>query len=97
MPERNRRRPQVAAALIFLSMLSAGARVHDAVDRAGGPSTDADLDGLNLAAALADGQRLYVPAIGDVPGDEATAAEDAGEDEEGRDGAGEQCGRPCHR
>ena len=28
MPERNRRRPQVAAALIFLSMLSAGARAE---------------------------------------------------------------------
>lgn len=51
-------------------VLSDGARVHDAIDRAGGPSAGADLDGLNLAAALADGQRLYVPAIGDLePGE----------------------------
>ncbi|MCB0966374.1 MAG: ComEA family DNA-binding protein [Ilumatobacter sp.] len=44
--------------------LSAGERVHHAIARAGGATTDADLDALNLAEPLADGQRLYVPAVG---------------------------------
>ena len=38
----------------------------DAVTVAGGPIADADLDGLNLAAPLADGQRVYVPHAGEV-------------------------------
>jgi competence protein ComEA len=46
--------------------LDAGARVIDAVRAAGGPARDADLDGLNLAAALVDGQRVYVPVEGEV-------------------------------
>lgn len=46
--------------------LTSGDRVTDAVDRAGGPTPDADLDGLNLASSVADGQRIYVPAIGEV-------------------------------
>lgn len=41
-------------------------RVHDAIERAGGASDDADLDALNLALPLTDGQRLYVPALGEV-------------------------------
>jgi competence protein ComEA len=46
--------------------LPPAARVIDAVTVAGGPTGDADLDGLNLAAALADGQRVYVPHAGEV-------------------------------
>jgi competence protein ComEA len=41
-------------------------RVHDAIERAGGASTGADLDALNLAQQLSDGQRLYVPSVGEV-------------------------------
>jgi competence protein ComEA len=46
--------------------LAAGARVVDAVHAAGGPVPGADLDALNLAAVLADGQRVYVPVEGEV-------------------------------
>lgn len=44
----------------------AAPRVNDAIERAGGATADADLDALNLAQALADGQRVYVPTIGEV-------------------------------
>lgn len=43
-----------------------GARVVDVVDAAGGAAPDADLDGLNLAAAVVDGERVYVPVAGEV-------------------------------
>ena len=54
--------------------LGAGARVADLVAAAGGPSPGADLDAVALAAKLADGQRVYVPALGEVPGGSAVAA-----------------------
>jgi competence protein ComEA len=38
-----------------------GARVADALARAGGPSAEADLAALNLAAPLVDGQQIAVP------------------------------------
>lgn len=47
-------------------VLPAGARVVDAVDRAGGATPTAELDGLNLAAPVVDGQRIYVPEAGEV-------------------------------
>ncbi len=43
-----------------------GDRVSDAVAAAGGAGPEADLDGLNLAAPLSDGQRIYVPRVGEV-------------------------------
>jgi competence protein ComEA len=46
--------------------LATWARVHTAIDAAGGATPDADLDGLNLASPLADGQRIYVPVAGEV-------------------------------
>lgn len=49
--------------------LVAGARVADLIDAAGGPTPDADVDQLNLAAPVADGERVYVPRAGEiVPG-----------------------------
>jgi competence protein ComEA len=45
--------------------LGSGARVYEAIDRAGGITDDADVDALNLAAPLADGTRIYVPAVGE--------------------------------
>jgi competence protein ComEA len=41
--------------------LPAGSRVTDAVDRAGGPTGEALVDSINLAAKLADGQQVVVP------------------------------------
>jgi competence protein ComEA len=54
-----------------LHRLPAGARVADAVAAAGGYADTADLvaaaRSLNLAAALVDGQQIYVPVVGDPP------------------------------
>jgi competence protein ComEA len=68
--------------------LPAGARVVDALRAAGGTTSDADLQALNKAAPIRDGQRIYVPRPGELvpasaPGDpqlkvdlnQATAAE----------------------
>src|SRR4051794_1972924 len=43
-----------------LVRLAAGARVQDAVDRAGGLTRDADPDQLNLAQPLADGEQVLI-------------------------------------
>ena len=45
-----------------LVRLAEGARVADALERAGGPSRRADLTLVNLAAPVADGQQIVVPA-----------------------------------
>jgi competence protein ComEA len=55
-----------------------GSRVADAVERAKGATGDAVLDGINLAARLADGQQVVVPAkagdgTGAAPAGAATA------------------------
>ncbi|HEV7888389.1 MAG TPA: helix-hairpin-helix domain-containing protein [Acidimicrobiales bacterium] len=41
------------------------ARVQDVVAAAGGPAPDADLELVNLAAPVADGERVYVPRRGE--------------------------------
>ncbi|KQO65056.1 helix-hairpin-helix domain-containing protein [Curtobacterium sp. Leaf261] len=46
--------------------LAAGDRVQDALEAAGGAGADADLARLNLARVLVDGERLYVPRVGEV-------------------------------
>ena len=51
-----------------LVRLPAGARVAEAVLRAGGPDRKADLTGVNLAAQVEDGQQVVVPTAGAVPG-----------------------------
>ena len=55
-----------------LVRLRKGARVADAVARAGGLTRRAARDGVNLAAPVADGQQVLVPAR--VPGGGAGAA-----------------------
>ena len=46
--------------------LPVGARVKDLVLAAGGLSDDADIERINLAAPIADGQHVRVPWIGDT-------------------------------
>jgi competence protein ComEA len=60
-----------------LFRLKEGARVADALARAGGPTRRADLAAVNLAAPLADGQQVVVPARL-PPGAAATGAPVAG-------------------
>lgn len=51
-----------------LQTLPADARVADAVAAAGGVTTDADLERINLARLLVDGEHVHVPRIGeDLP------------------------------
>ena len=53
----------------------AGARVADALALAGGPEARAELDGVNLAAKVVDGQQIVVPERGaTVAGSSAGAA-----------------------
>ncbi len=59
--------------------LPAGARVTDAVDRAGGASGNAVLEAVNLAARLADGQQIVVPEQG-LGGAPVSVAGAAGQD-----------------
>ena len=63
--------------------LPAGARVADAIAAAGGGLPDADLDRLNLAAKVTDGQRIPVskvgdPGLGGLGGDGTTDATNGG-------------------
>ncbi|MGH9014377.1 MAG: helix-hairpin-helix domain-containing protein [Acidimicrobiia bacterium] len=56
--------------------LPAGSRVIDAVEAAGGGVPEADLDRMNLAAQLVDGQRILVQKVGEpvAPADPADPA-----------------------
>ncbi len=54
--------------------LAGESRLADALDAAGGPTADAEPDGVNLAARLTDGERVYVPRRGEAPPAGALAA-----------------------
>ena len=47
--------------------LSTDARVHEAIQKAGGKTDQADLHSLNLAAKMRDGEQIYVPEIHQIP------------------------------
>jgi competence protein ComEA len=61
-----------------LYRLPEGARVADAVSRAGGPTAKADIALVNLAAPLADGQQVVVPRRVAVGGGAAGATSASG-------------------
>jgi competence protein ComEA len=69
-------RVHVAGAVLRpgLVVLDPGAIVADAVDAAGGALPAADLDSLNLAAPVEDGQRILVP----LPGTSVPTGENPG-------------------
>ena len=46
--------------------LPAGARVEDAIKAAGGITDEADLSGINRAAVLTDGEKIYIPTADEV-------------------------------
>lgn len=50
-----------------LYVVSAGARVIDAVSAAGGLADDAEESAINLARPVTDGEQLIVPAEGEAP------------------------------
>lgn len=45
--------------------LKDGARVSQAIDAAGGLTAEADVTGLNRASKIIDGQKIYVPTVGE--------------------------------
>jgi competence protein ComEA len=49
-----------------LYALASGARVDDAIRAAGGVTRDADPTAVNLAAHVADGEEILVPALGEA-------------------------------
>ena len=62
-----------------LYRLPSSSRVADAIDAAGGLAPDADADRVNLAAPLSDGQRVFVPKVGQpLPDDTAANANASG-------------------
>jgi competence protein ComEA len=69
--------------------LRAGARVIDAVEAVGGALGDGDLDRLNLAAKVTDGQRVYVAKVGQAdPGVTNAEGDGTGTDPAAADGSG---------
>lgn len=46
--------------------LPPGSRVQDAIQAAGGLAGDAEANALNLSGKVKDGERLHVPAVGEV-------------------------------
>ena len=50
-----------------LVRLPTGSRVHDAIRAAGGVTSGADLDAVNLARKLVDGEQVLIPGPGDPP------------------------------
>ena len=47
--------------------LKPGCRISDAIKAAGGPLANADMESINLAEILADGQQIYIAPKGEVP------------------------------
>lgn len=45
--------------------LSSGSRLNDAIEKAGGLLKEADVDQINLASIINDGEKVYVPKIGE--------------------------------
>ncbi|MFQ5574712.1 MAG: helix-hairpin-helix domain-containing protein [Terriglobia bacterium] len=46
--------------------LTGDSRIYEAIKKAGGEAADADIDAVNLAAKLKDGQKIYLPKEGEL-------------------------------
>jgi competence protein ComEA len=85
---------QVASPGVYAVL--AGGRVADAVLAAGGTSAEADLEQLNLAARVSDGERIFVPKKGEpVPAVVAGAPPAGGTGAAPGGGAGAAKGAPA--
>ena len=62
-----------------LYLVSADARVNDAVAAAGGMTSDADRQRVNLAQKVEDGMQVYVPSREEVPATTGTTTTGAGQ------------------
>ena len=58
--------------------LKDGARVSQAIDAAGGLTAEADVTGLNRASKITDGQKIYVPTVGEQQAASASGGADSG-------------------
>ena len=58
--------------------LKEGARVSQAIDAAGGLTAEADVSGLNRASKVTDGQKIYVPTVGEQQAAAVTSGADSG-------------------
>ena len=66
--------------------LPRNSRVHQAISAAGGATPAADLNRLNLASVLEDGQKIYLPSRGEATSPEA--AEEGSASSGGQEGSG---------
>lgn len=57
--------------------LKDGARVSQAIDAAGGLTVEADVTGLNRASKVTDGQKIYVPTVGEQQAAAVTGGADS--------------------
>lgn len=71
-----------------------GTRVDAVLERAGGAAADADLARLNLARAVVDGERLYVPRVGETAVPEVLGPDVTGGSGGAGSGAGVTAGGP---
>lgn len=62
-----------------LYVLEQGTRVADALAAAGGTLDDADLQAVNLARLLSDGEQIVVPQVGAAPAPGSVAPESGGD------------------
>lgn len=58
--------------------LKDGARVSQAIDAAGGLTSEADVTGLNRASKITDGQKIYVPTVGEQQAAAAVGGAESG-------------------
>ena len=64
--------------------LKDGARVSQAIDAAGGLAAEADVTGLNRASKITDGQKIYVPTVGEQQATAAVGGAESGAGSAGR-------------